>query len=205
MREVNVIYDNVTEMVKNDYIESFDFKISKSSEFSILLVIDVMKDVDRMWGYDEIFKHVNDCYIADEIEKGVFEFTLSKMYEGKYDHGFSQYIYRDKILDLCVNLDITNKRINNETLITSVKDKRVVPRYLAFMRPEQLHPQRWKVILDKIQMEESAENDMKVTDIYKCYRCGERKCTSSQMQTRSADEPMTIFVTCLNCYNTFTK
>ena len=37
------------------------------------------------------------------------------------------------------------------------------------------------------------------TDIYKCGRCKKRECTFYQLQTRSADEPMTTFVTCLNC------
>ena len=37
------------------------------------------------------------------------------------------------------------------------------------------------------------------TDQFKCNRCKQRKCTYYELQTRSADEPMTIFVTCLNC------
>lgn len=39
------------------------------------------------------------------------------------------------------------------------------------------------------------------TDQFKCGRCGQRKCTYYQMQTRSADEPMTTYVTCVNCDN----
>ena len=30
------------------------------------------------------------------------------------------------------------------------------------------------------------------TDAFKCSRCQQRKCTYYQMQTRSADEPMTV-------------
>ena len=37
------------------------------------------------------------------------------------------------------------------------------------------------------------------TDQFKCAKCGDRKTTYFQMQTRSADEPMTTFVTCVNC------
>ncbi|KAJ7571354.1 hypothetical protein O6H91_01G160500 [Diphasiastrum complanatum] len=39
------------------------------------------------------------------------------------------------------------------------------------------------------------------TDQFKCGKCGQRKCTYFQLQTRSADEPMTTFVTCVNCNN----
>jgi len=37
------------------------------------------------------------------------------------------------------------------------------------------------------------------TDEFKCPGCGTRRCTYYQLQTRSADEPMTTFVTCLDC------
>lgn len=39
------------------------------------------------------------------------------------------------------------------------------------------------------------------TDLFRCAKCQQRKCTYFQMQTRSADEPMTSFITCLNCGN----
>jgi DNA-directed RNA polymerase subunit M/transcription elongation factor TFIIS len=34
---------------------------------------------------------------------------------------------------------------------------------------------------------------------FKCSKCKSEKTTYYQMQTRSADEPMTTFVTCHNC------
>jgi transcription elongation factor S-II len=39
------------------------------------------------------------------------------------------------------------------------------------------------------------------TDAFKCPRCKQRQCTYFQLQTRSADEPMTTFVTCVVCNN----
>lgn len=39
------------------------------------------------------------------------------------------------------------------------------------------------------------------TDQFKCGRCGKKETTYYQLQTRSADEPMTTFVTCVNCNN----
>jgi transcription elongation factor S-II len=35
----------------------------------------------------------------------------------------------------------------------------------------------------------------------KCGKCGKRNCTYNQLQTRSADEPMTTFVMCNECGN----
>jgi DNA-directed RNA polymerase subunit M/transcription elongation factor TFIIS len=35
--------------------------------------------------------------------------------------------------------------------------------------------------------------------LFKCGRCKSMKTTYYEMQTRSADEPMTVFVSCHNC------
>ena len=37
------------------------------------------------------------------------------------------------------------------------------------------------------------------TDQFSCPRCKARKANYVQVQTRSADEPMTTFITCLEC------
>ena len=39
------------------------------------------------------------------------------------------------------------------------------------------------------------------TDLLKCGKCNKRNCTYNQIQTRSADEPMTTFVLCNECGN----
>lgn len=40
-----------------------------------------------------------------------------------------------------------------------------------------------------------------VNGTFKCGKCKSKKTTYYQRQTRSADEPMTVFVECLNCGN----
>ena len=43
--------------------------------------------------------------------------------------------------------------------------------------------------------------DINVSGQYKCGKCKSNKTTYTQIQIRRADEPMTTFVTCLNCGN----
>ena len=52
-------------------------------------------------------------------------------------------------------------------------------------------------------MIDKSRHEKKTTDMYQCSKCKNRKCTVSMAQTRSADEPMTIFVTCQVCGKTF--
>ncbi|KAJ7235084.1 hypothetical protein B0H12DRAFT_1222710 [Mycena haematopus] len=37
------------------------------------------------------------------------------------------------------------------------------------------------------------------TDAFQCSKCKQRKCRYRQVQTRGPDEPMTTFITCMNC------
>ena len=39
------------------------------------------------------------------------------------------------------------------------------------------------------------------TDLLQCGKCKKKNCTYNQIQTRSADEPMTTFVLCNECGN----
>lgn len=114
-------------------------------------------------------------------------------------------IYNQKIRSIVNNLNEKNKRINNKTLRKSILNGKIDPYFVAFLSPSQLHPVAWAKELDKENKNNEAKNNIKTTDLYKCYKCGNRKCTTLQRQTRSADEPMTIFITCIVCHNTWTQ
>lgn len=187
-----------------EYLELMNFKTSASACVSPEIIMYAIQNLDRSWAIFELMKFISPS-IASQLEEGILEFSIIKTSEENYDAEFVYNIYVDKVRDISVNLDMKNKRVENKTLMPALKSGKLNPYYVAFMKPQQIHPIRWKDILDKIQAAESASSEYRVTDIYKCYKCGDRKCTTTQMQTRSADEPMTIFVTCLTCYNTFTK
>lgn len=53
----------------------------------------------------------------------------------------------------------------------------------------------------KRECQRGTEAGQATTDQFKCGRCGQRKTKYRQMQTRSADEPMTTFVSCVVCGN----
>lgn len=52
---------------------------------------------------------------------------------------------------------------------------------------------------DRINDQCGIKGDLKNASLFTCGRCKSTKTTSTQKQTRSADEPMTVFVLCLNC------
>ena len=74
------------------------------------------------------------------------------------------------------------------------------------MRSEELASNVRKAERESIQQQnlhnaKGAEAQEAETDAFQCGKCKQRKTRYYQMQTRSADEPMTTFVTCVNCNN----
>ena len=70
------------------------------------------------------------------------------------------------------------------------------------MTPQHIFPEKWKQLLDEKYKRDKILYEAKpeaMTDQFKCGRCKKRQCSYFEMQTRSADEPMTVFVTCINC------
>jgi DNA-directed RNA polymerase subunit M/transcription elongation factor TFIIS len=188
----------------NEYIKFFTFRTSASNNIRPDVMHYAIKHLDRTNTLFSLARYVS-VPVADKIEKGTIEFTMIHISNENGDVlEFIVNIYQNKIRDICANLDMKNKRINNQTLTQSLVDGSMDPYWIAFMTPQQIHPIRWAKELEKRRVAEAASNDKKVTDIYKCRKCGDSKSTTTQMQTRSADEPMTIFVTCVTCYNTFT-
>ena len=70
------------------------------------------------------------------------------------------------------------------------------------MTPQELFPEYWKELIDEKYRKEKLLymiREVPKTTKFKCRRCKSRKTTYYELQTRSADEPMTTFITCLNC------
>ncbi|XP_062212818.1 transcription elongation factor TFIIS-like [Phragmites australis] len=95
---------------------------------------------------------------------------------------------------------------NNTDFRRRVLIGQVRPGRLPDVSPEEMASDARK--LENKQIKEKALFDCErggapkaTTDQFKCGRCGQRKTTYYQLQTRSADEPMTTFVTCVNCNN----
>jgi transcription elongation factor S-II len=92
--------------------------------------------------------------------------------------------------------------IGKSRLLDRVKDGEFALEAIPCMTCYELFPEKWRELADRqlIREQKLLEGDRsRATDQYKCHRCGKRECTYYELQTRSADEPMTIFITCLNC------
>lgn len=110
-------------------------------------------------------------------------------------------LYLEKARSIITNID-KDSYIKNETLALRIKDKEFLPHELAFMKPENVFPDRWRKAIETLmkKYENAYENKTQaMTNMFTCGKCKKKECTFYEMFTRSGDEPATIFVRCINC------
>lgn len=136
---------------------------------------------------------------AVNLEKGVYNWSIkesiNKKVIKKWDNPFFVQIYVDHLRSVYINLQ-------NQHLIDMVNNSEIKAHEIAFMTHQEMKPKKWeelikaKSIRDKNKFEQELEA---MTDRFTCRKCFSKKCSYYALQTRSADEPMTLYITCLDC------
>lgn len=145
--------------------------------------------------------------VARDLEVGVYNWCV--LYSEKHDivknwRNFKFItLYQNKSKSIFDNLD-KNSYIKNTRLIDRLHEKEFLPHMLPFMKPENMFPEIWADIIDANMKKDMLILEAKpvaMTTEFKCGKCKKRECVYQELQVRSADEPMTVFITCLNCGN----
>jgi DNA-directed RNA polymerase subunit M/transcription elongation factor TFIIS len=142
---------------------------------------------------------------AGDLEKAIFNSAIK---ESEKLHIVCHWknvlfvnVYKTVARRVITNLN-KDSYVKNNRLVQRLHDNEFTMDELAMKNSYDLFPEQWKELSDRqIQREQRLLEGNKgmATNIFKCHGCGKRECTYYEMQTRSADEPMTIFITCLNC------
>lgn len=98
--------------------------------------------------------------------------------------------------------------VKNTTLWERFRAGEITLAQIANQNYYEMYPDVWQQMVDHQAKRERTqlEGDFsRATDKWLCNGCKMRKCTYYELQTRSADEPMTIFIQCLNCGKRWTQ
>ena len=132
--------------------------------------------------------------IANSVEESIHSFAIDYTKETGMDFLLDS-IYNDKFLEI-FNLLINKK---SKYLINALEDGSVNPSKIAFMRPDELNPDKYENIMKRKEVENDKNKNQATSSSYKCPKCKEKKVTITQKQTRSADEPATVYIECKSC------
>ena len=148
-----------------------------------------------------------DYYIKcpELTEKGIYNHSIKQARERCIERSWSSEAFK-WLYKMNYNKVMGNIWYNKNAgfVLGKIKYGLWEPDKIVSMKSQELYPDIWEEILvnntKKLEML-SRSKHIQGTSMFKCGKCKLNNCTYFQMQTRSADEPMTTFVTCLNCNN----
>lgn len=145
---------------------------------------------------------IKDIDISTNLEKGIFNWSLkeatARKVVKKWDNSYFIEIYKSRLRSIYTNLK------SNPKLLEILVNKTVKAHEIAFMTHQEMNPDKWEELITKKMNQDKNKFEVNIeaaTDTFTCRKCRSKKCTYVQVQTRSADEPMTTFVSCIDCGN----
>ena len=135
---------------------------------------------------------------ALNLEKGIFNYALKEAEHRKvikkWDNTFFVQIYLNHLRSIMANL--------NGDILKQIESGDIKPHQVAFMTHHEIRPEKWSVLIDAKSKRDKNKFEVNLsaaTDSFTCRKCKGNKCTYMQLQTRSADESMTTYVSCITC------
>jgi len=140
-----------------------------------------------------------------ELERGVYNATLDDakkhMVPLTWDHDTFKWLYSAISKRTLTNFH-PDSYVGNKSLIQRWKEGEFTLESIGRWSPYELNPANWKDLKDQQFRRDKRileGNLAMATDRFRCSQCKKKMCSYYELQTRSADEPMTIFISCLNC------
>ncbi|XP_073341384.1 transcription elongation factor A protein 3 isoform X2 [Pagrus major] len=110
--------------------------------------------------------------------------------------------YKNRVRSRISNLkDPKNPGLRRNVLAGSIELSRIASMSAEEMASDELKQLRNVLTQEAIREHQMAKTGGTTTDLLQCGKCRKKNCTYNQVQTRSADEPMTTFVLCNECGN----
>ena len=128
-----------------------------------------------------------------------------KIEETIYNKYKGESPYTNRVLEILHNLK-TNEEFKQNIVVGKITPDDLATMDVIDMVDKTKRKEINKAIENKVNSVRSdwEQKHAKVTSgVYKCGKCGCDKTTQHEMQTRSADEPMTIFINCVECGNSW--
>ena len=150
---------------------------------------------------------ISDSSKSRNIEKSIYNYIIklskNKNIQRTWDNDIFRNLYLIKVRSIYSNLK-SDSYIQNKNFLILVKNDEIDIKNIANMSVYDIFPENWKEIIELKSKKDKLKYELKpeaMTDAFKCRKCGSRRTSYYEVQTRSADEPMTQFITCLDCSN----
>src|SRR6056300_1180111 len=135
--------------------------------------------------------------MIENMEKSVYNASIKEAGERdivkKWDNPSFVQLYTDRLRSIYINLK------QSDEFRQQLINKEIKAHEVGEMTHQDMAPKRWQKLIEEKKIRDENKYAPKLeasTDNFTCRKCKSKKCSYYQLQTRSADEPMTTFVTC---------
>lgn len=146
----------------------------------------------------------SDPTLAEHVEISAFNYTLAACKARGVSRRWEEPRFRDAYSHKILSLEFNLKNPKNPRLLERVTSGEMGPKKLVSAMPYDTFPEIWEVFYERAaerQLRRMLCNDAAGAPdgMFQCSKCKSRKTTYTLLQTRSADEPATVFYVCLSC------
>jgi len=149
----------------------------------------------------------NNEQLSRLIEQQLYNISIrvskERFIKRRWDNPIFKQLYISKIRSFYSNI-VSDSYVKNINFKKKIMNGEIKIEQISELSVYDVCPENWSELLDKKIKRDKLKYEMKptaMTDEFKCRKCSSRSCSYYEVQTRSADEPMTQFVSCLDCGN----
>ena len=139
---------------------------------------------------------------ALNVEVSAYNYSIEMAEERKISKTWNEIRFRKLYLNKCRNLylDLENPQTQ---LAAKIQNKEISTQTLAYLTAVARFPGLWEPVFRALAKKKglSIKDDESYEGMFKCPKCNSKKTSYYSLQTRSADEPMTNFISCTVCDN----
>ena len=202
---VDVENEEETEVIEDDTLEDEEEEVVPSREIVHVVrpIQTHSKNVFVECGIrDKVVENFREFVdSAKDLEEAILHVVCEQAIKENIEVDWNNRVFWNMYRSRAISFYEYARRADNEC-ISKLKSGEITCRQFAEMNAVDLCPSRWKSCIEKIIESEKklySKNESAAIFMW-CSGCKKKtKCDYYQMQTRSADEPMTTFVNCLEC------
>lgn len=138
---------------------------------------------------------------VETLENEIYNSCAQKAYENSLtiDSDFFADFYHRHIADILAVFQHGGPPA--ERLLAEINEGSLSMEELARQKSWDLFPDPWQDANQnfKTDIEQMNEKEEATCHVYQCPKCKKSETKTKELQTRSSDEPMTLFIRCVNC------
>ena len=151
------------------------------------------------------FREFFEPAMATNIEKSIYNWSIEQTNLEEEIPSWENHIFKERYKRKYCSV-IFNMKEPKSGLVERIKNGIVKTRDVAKLKPNELWPGGpWDQAICKQQQKElerelvKKELEAEIQGAFQCRKCKSWRTKHFELQTRSADEPMTVYVSCVNC------